>query len=175
MSNKFEVSSAYPRQQVKVIRMADYFKPSHATMSALNLSGATTADVENSMKEQSQMGAMSELDTIAQETKLKEELDAKLEQDILDNVDVNFIFNKGTSLTSGLIDPDRLFSVMNKLKELAYKQLQSGSNQINYAEIVAYLRQSEGFFADEIVHKEDRLKLYAGEVNIHKDNEEDQN
>ena len=54
---------------------------------------------------------------------MKEELDAKLEQDILDNVDVNFIFNKGTGLTSGLIDPDRIFSVMNKLKELAYKQL----------------------------------------------------
>ena len=52
---------------------------------------------------------------------MKEELDAKLEQDILDNVDVNFIFNKGTGLTSGLIDPDRIFSVMNKLKELAYK------------------------------------------------------
>ena len=97
---------------------------------------------------------------------MKEELDAKLEQDILDNVDVNFIFNKGTGLTSGLIDPDRIFSVMNKLKELAYKQLQSGSNQINYAEIVAYLKDSEGFFADEIVQKEDRQKLYAGEVDI---------
>jgi len=52
---------------------------------------------------------------------LKEELDAKLEQDILDNVGVNFIFNKGTGLTNGLIDQDRLFNVMNKLKQLAYR------------------------------------------------------
>jgi hypothetical protein len=54
---------------------------------------------------------------------MKEELDAKLEQDILDNVSVNFIFNKGTSLVRGLIDQDRLFNIMNKLKQLAYKQL----------------------------------------------------
>lgn len=106
---------------------------------------------------------------------MKEELDAKLEQDILDNVDVNFIFNKGTGLTSGLIDPDRIFSVMNKLKELAYKQLQSGSNQINYAEIVAYLKDSEGFFADEIVQKEDRQKLYAGEVDIKSEDDLNEN
>lgn len=52
---------------------------------------------------------------------MREELDRKLEQDILDNVGVNFIFNKGTGLARGLIDQDRIFSVMNKLKELAYK------------------------------------------------------
>jgi len=33
------------------------------------------------------------------EQKWREEMDAKLEQDILDNVDVNFIFNKGLNLT----------------------------------------------------------------------------
>ena len=66
---------------------------------------------------------LSDLDTIAYEQKMKEELDAKLEQDILDNVSVNFIFNKGTSLVRGLIDQDRLFNIMNKLKQLAYKQL----------------------------------------------------
>lgn len=52
---------------------------------------------------------------------MREELDRKLEQDILDNVGVNFIFNKGKGLARGLIDQDRIFSVMNKLKELAYK------------------------------------------------------
>ena len=59
-------------------------------------------------------------DTIDAEQKWREEMDARLEQDILDNVDVNFIFNKGVSLTRGLLDPDRIYSVMNKLKELAY-------------------------------------------------------
>ena len=34
----------------------------------------------------------------------KEELDKKLERDILDNVDINFIFNKGARLANGLID-----------------------------------------------------------------------
>ena len=42
------------RKPVKVLRMADYFKPSNATISALNMSGATTrADVEQSVKDQS--------------------------------------------------------------------------------------------------------------------------
>ena len=60
--------------------------------------------------------------TVLEEQK-KEELDKRLEQDILDNVDINFIFNKGSSLATGLIDQDRLYNIMNKLKELAFKQL----------------------------------------------------
>ena len=55
------------------------------------------------------------------EEKRKEEMEKKLEQDILDNVDINFIFNKGNNLATGLIDQDRLYSIMNKLKELALK------------------------------------------------------
>ena len=79
LRSKFESgASANQRQPVKVLRMANYFKPSPATLSALNLSAATTADIENSMKDQSQLG-LSEFETIAQENKLKEELDAKLE------------------------------------------------------------------------------------------------
>ena len=108
--------SGEPRKPVKIIRMADYFKPSlAATLSALNISGATTCDDRTTIRDHSQM-QLSDLDTIAYEQKMKEELDAKLEQDILNNVSVNFIFNKGTSLARGLIDQDRLFSVMNKLK-----------------------------------------------------------
>ena len=82
--------------------------------------------------------------------KVREELDKKLERDILDNVDINFIFNKGASLATGLIDDTRLFSVMTKLKELAYKQLESGSTQINYREIVEYVRDNEGVFASDL-------------------------
>ena len=127
-----------------MLRMADYFKPSVATLSAMNISGATTADAVSTIMDMSNMN-VSEMDAIANEKRLRAELDQKLEQDILDNVDVNFIFNKGTSLARGLIDQDRIYSVMNKLKELAYKQLQGGSNQINYREIVEYLGDSEGF------------------------------
>ena len=105
-----------------MLRMADYFKPSVATLSAMNISGATTADAVSTIMDMSNMN-VSEMDAIANEKRLRAELDQKLEQDILDNVDVNFIFNKGTSLARGLIDQDRIYSVMNKLKELAYKQL----------------------------------------------------
>ena len=41
----------------------------------------------------------------------------------MDNVETNFIFNKGANLAGGLIDQNRLFTVMNKLKELAHKQV----------------------------------------------------
>jgi hypothetical protein len=61
-----------------------------------------------------------------------EQYEAKLEKDVVDNVETNFIFKKGTDLSSGLIDPNRLFTVMNKLKELAYKQVQLGSKEIDY-------------------------------------------
>lgn len=69
------------RHPVKVIRMADYFKPSSAaTMSALNMSAATTADEKaSSQREISQM-QLSEFETqAAQEQKMREELDRKLE------------------------------------------------------------------------------------------------
>lgn len=43
------------------------------------------------------------------------------------------MFNKGASLTSGLIDQDRLFTIMNKVKTLASK-----SKVINYREVADY-------------------------------------
>ena len=85
--------------------------------------------------------------------KQKEELDKKLEQDILDNVDINFIFNKGTSLACGLINQDRLYRIMNKLKELAMKQLENGSKEIDYKEIVEYVKSEDGIFSDEFNKK----------------------
>ena len=84
--------------------MVDYFKPSIATLSAHNMSGVTTADDRTQHDQKSNMVA-SEMETQSkQEIRMKAELDAKLEQDILDNVGVNFIFNKGTGLAKGLID-----------------------------------------------------------------------
>ena len=43
----------------------------------------------------------------------------KLEQDILDNVNINFLFSKGLGLTEGLIDGNRLYQLVEKIKELA--------------------------------------------------------
>lgn len=92
------------------------------------------------------------------EEKRKEELDKKLEQDILDNVDINFIFNKGSNLATGLIDQDRLYSVMNKLKDLALKQLQKGSKEIDYKAIVEYVKNEQGIFAEEFYEKVNQSK-----------------
>ena len=58
----------------------------------------------------------------------------RLECDVLDNVEVNFLFNKGDKLTSGLIDPERLFSVMNKVKSMVTE-----SKIISYKEICEYV------------------------------------
>jgi hypothetical protein len=52
---------------------------------------------------------------------LEEKLIKDLEKDVVDNVETNFLFNQGANLTSGLIDQDRLYLVMVKLKELAQK------------------------------------------------------
>lgn len=166
-TKKKRFSQEAKRKPIKALKMADYFKQSSVnTKSILDISKASTAeDPKSIMQDQlSNLNTSAEdKDTIEAEQKWREEMDARLEQDILDNVDVNFIFNKGVSLTQGLLDPDRIYSVMNKLKELAYKQLQSGSDKINYADIVNYLRNTEGFFHDEVISKEQRNTVYTGE------------
>jgi hypothetical protein len=43
------------------------------------------------------------------------------------------------NLATGLIDLDRLYTVMNKIKELAYKQLNNSSKEIDYQEIVKFV------------------------------------
>ena len=57
---------------------------------------------------------------------------------------------------------------MTKLKDLARKQLESGSTQINYREIVEYVRDHEGVFAAD-------LKPEGGEntASIDKDESQD--
>ena len=124
------------RQPFKALRMAEYFKPSSAAMSALAHSAMDTSDMaafdRSAISAISHAAPINERSHILQdltvlEEKRKEALDKKLEQDILDNVDINFIFYKGSNLGLGLIDQDRLYSIMNKLKELAFKQLQQGS------------------------------------------------
>lgn len=50
---------------------------------------------------------------------IKEQLVERLEQEILGNIDVNFLFNKGEKLRFGLIDPSRLYRIMLKIKEIA--------------------------------------------------------
>jgi hypothetical protein len=70
----------------------------------------------------------------------REEFEAKLEKDLLDNVETNFLFNKGVNLATGLIDSDRLFLIMNKLKDLARKQLETGSKEIDYNEVVQFIQ-----------------------------------
>ena len=42
-----------------------------------------------------------------------------MENHVLDNVGVNFLFNQGANLTGGLIDQDRLYNVINKVKSIA--------------------------------------------------------
>ena len=172
----------YSQNKVKVLRMADYFKPTPCAMATYSgddiyeyasaRTGLTQTQRDNlqSSVEGSSIAQMRNRQPIAgasfssgepivmamgkdetESAMAKEELDKKLERDILDNVDINFIFNKGARLANGLIDDQRLFSVMTKLKQLAYKQLENGQTEINYKEIVEYVKDKEGVFADDLV------------------------
>ncbi len=69
---------------------------------------------------------------------ITQQMRSQLEQNILNNVEVNFLFNQGNKLTNGLIDPDRLFVVMNKVKSMV-----TSSKIISYQEICDYI-ESEG-------------------------------
>ena len=75
----------------------------------------------------------------------------RLEGEILGDLDVNFVFNKGEKLRYSLIDQNRLYRIMLKIKEVAHKQIQdSGSKQIDYTEIVSFLEEE-----DELLSKND--------------------
>jgi hypothetical protein len=59
------------------------------------------------------------------------------------------LFAKGEQLKHGLIDPNRLFNIMTKIKELASGQLERGSREIDYNEIVKYLQDKDAGFLNE--------------------------
>lgn len=75
-------------------------------------------------------------------------LEKKLEQDILTNIDINFLFAKGQKLQRHLIDQERLFKIMTKIKDLAKKQLEGGSKEIDYKEIVRFLKEKDSGFEE---------------------------
>lgn len=45
-----------------------------------------------------------------------ENVEKQLEENVVDDLNINFLFNKGGQLTNGLIDDDRLYNIMNKVK-----------------------------------------------------------
>lgn len=50
----------------------------------------------------------------------------------------------------GLIDSRRLHQIMNKIKELAKEQLASGSKEIDYQQLIEFLKNKDlGFVGDE--------------------------
>lgn len=142
--------------------MVDFLRPSakNATTSAINgMSAATTLDQSAELVKQT-----GDFQQLSQEQKQK--LEERLEADILDNVDVNFLFNKGTGLARGLINEERLYDIMTKLKELAIKQLEQGSKEINYGEIVAYVKSQESIFCDEFQTQERTIEKEAVQSNL---------
>lgn len=79
------------------------------------------------------------------EQRLKDNLlrQKKVEEEILRNVDINFLFTKGNRLSEGLIDPKRVHQIVGKIKELAREQVQKGSKDINYMELVEFLKNKD--------------------------------
>ena len=53
------------------------------------------------------------------------------------------MFSKGKSLVDGLIDPHRVAKVVQKIKDLAKKQYAENNKEINYAELVEFIKQGE--------------------------------
>jgi hypothetical protein len=90
-----ESQQVLSRPAIKQIRMAQYFKDD-----------TTTVHEDNTSDEE-------------MPPEIKENLISRLEQEILGNIDVNFLFNKGDRLRFGLIDQHRLYKIMLKIKEVA--------------------------------------------------------
>lgn len=57
---------------------------------------------------------------------------------------------------------------MNKIKELAYKQLSNGSKEIDYQEIVKFVQQENGLFAEQ--SKKEKPSIFELNKQISDDN-----
>ena len=111
------------------MKMADYFKNSEEpkVLSQRNTTG-NNGDIQSIIEEEPDDQKIEDL------VKLNE-------KEILDNVNINFLFAKGFSLVESLIDMSRVYLVMGKIKELARQQAVQGSKDIDYDQLVAYLQQ----------------------------------
>lgn len=67
----------------------------------------------------------------------------RAEEAILRNVDINFLFAKGRGLSDALIDQKRVHQIVLKIKELARDQIDNGSKDINYMELVEFLKSKD--------------------------------
>lgn len=138
-----------PLRSIRDIKMADYFREPSP------IPAVQPSDLSQFPKEQHSAIVEENDDTRASSPllnpdeeelpqEIKERLVERLEQEILGNLDVNFLFNKGDRLRHGLIDQNRLYKIMMKIKEIAQKQIQEkGSKQIDYIAIVAYLEEQD--------------------------------
>ena len=61
-----------------------------------------------------------------------------MENKVLDNVGVNFMFNEGADLADGLIDSNRLFTMVNKVKAIA-----ETSKVVNYDDVANLQPESQ--------------------------------
>jgi len=79
-----------------------------------------------------------------------EPINRKLETHLLDNVAINFIFSKGMNLSNDLLDINRIYQIIEKIKQLARAQIDSGSNDIDYLQLVEFLKNKDLGFVDEL-------------------------
>mmetsp|Transcript_35433 Transcript_35433/g.54210 ORF Transcript_35433/g.54210 Transcript_35433/m.54210 type:complete len:226 (+) Transcript_35433:487-1164(+) len=82
---------------------------------------------------------------------LTAEEEQRLEKEVLANVDINFLFSKGQNLTECLIDAKRVFTIVEKIKDLAKEQLARGSKDIDYESLVDFLKKKDHDLLDENV------------------------
>ena len=82
-------------------------------------------------------------DTISLNSTEKKRLKEQMEQDILSNIDINFLFKKSDDLRHGLIDQKKAYKVMMKIKEIANLHIDQGGKDIDYNEIVRFLKEED--------------------------------
>jgi hypothetical protein len=64
-------------------------------------------------------------------------------------VDINFIFTKGLNLNHELLDTNRIFQIVEKIKQIAKAQLENGSKDIDYLQLVQFLQNNENVLINQ--------------------------
>ncbi|CDW76668.1 UNKNOWN [Stylonychia lemnae] len=157
-SSVYTVGANYPIAGPRQIKMADYFRENQ-------IKPQLDIDVLNAtqMLDKTQIMDDEEEDQIYLNDDEKQKLKERMEQDILANIDINFLFNKGEQLRFGLIDQKKAYKLMLKIKEVASQQFERGRKEIDYNEIVKYLKDQE-------LYEDDNLKL-DGDLKVHPNSE----
>eukprot|EP00347_Sterkiella_histriomuscorum_P021712 403333026 len=155
-SSMYTVGQTMPNQGPRHLKMADYFREQNKQQ----FNDDITSNQDLMSDEDKKLFENDNEDLISLNEQEKDILKQRMEQDILQNIEINFLFNKGDSLRFGLIDQHKAYKLMMKIKEVANIQVERGNKQIDYNEIVKFLQEEELYENEKGLQQQQEFEVH---------------